>query len=337
MKVKLLILASCAISFGIGFMVGQIVLIRTQKPAGIVKEVIDRSLDKYALDNLAKSDIGEANLQIEKELKVYPNFTSNEFILEFSPNLDKKTMKKVSGMINIPHTERGNGKYPVIVMLRGFVSPADYFIGNGTINAAIFFANNGFITVSPDFLGFGDSDSEPENIFEARFQTYTTTLALLKSIKSLNGWNQKDIFIWGHSNGGQIALTTLEVTGASYPTVLWAPVSVSFPFSILYFTDEADDKGKFLRQELAKFEEVYDTELYSLTNYLGRVKAPIQLNQGSMDTAVPMSWSNSLAEALEKLDQEVRYTKYPGADHAMAPLWNTVIQQDLEFFEKNLK
>ncbi len=143
--------------------------------------------------------------------------------------------------------------------------------------------------------------------------------------------------IWAHSNGGQIALTTLEITGVNYPTVLWAPVSAPFPFSILYYTDEASDHGKSLRRELARFEEVYNSDLYSLTNYLDRIKAPIELNQGTADDAVPVAWSDNLAKTLKDNGLDLIYNKYPGADHQMTPLWNSVIQKDLEYFEKNLK
>jgi len=327
MKEKILVFVALIISLGIGFMVGQIVLIKTQRPSLLVNKVIDRSLDKYTIDNLSKLEIKSSDLKIEKLIKDYPSFTSNEFVMD----LDSK---KVSGMVNIP---KGDKNYPLVVMIRGYVDGKDYFIGNGTINSSIFFANHGFITISPDFLGYGDSDAEPTNIFEARFQTYTTVMTLLKSIDNIPNWDHKNVMIWTHSNGGQIALTTLEITGVNYPTVLWAPVSAAFPFTILYYTDEAPDHGKSLRRELAKFEEVYNSDLYSLTNYLDKIKAPIELNQGTADLSVPVQWSDNLAKILKDNGLSVNYNKIPGADHQMTPLWNSVILKDLEFFENNLK
>ncbi|SRR5258708_16106500 len=329
MREKVLILVSLIISSGIGFMIGQIILIKTQKPSLIVRQVIDRSLDKYTIKNLTNQFTAQKGSQIArvKILKDYLKFTSNEFMID----LDSK---KVSGMLNIPKGER---RFPLIVMIRGYVDSKDYFIGNGTINSSIFFANHGFITISPDFLGYGESSPEPDNIFEARFQTYTTLTTLLKSVNSIPEWDGKNIFVWAHSNGGQIALSTLEITGVNYPTVLWAPVSSSFPFSILYYTDEAIDHGKSLRRELSKFEEIYNTDLYSLTNYLSQIKAPIELDQGSLDSSVPVQWSDNLAKILKDQGLSVDYNVYLGADHQMTPLWNTVIQKDLEFFNSKLK
>src|SRR5258708_29182068 len=135
---KVLIGIALLISFGIGFMVGEIVLIKTQKPNQIVQKVIDRSLDKYTIDRLSNFQFTNSNFQIKKQLKEYPNFTSNEFMMEANLNLDGKTVNNVSGLLNIPKKE---GKYPLIVMIRGYVPPEQYFIGNGTINASIFFAN----------------------------------------------------------------------------------------------------------------------------------------------------------------------------------------------------
>ena len=68
----------------------------------------------------------------------------------------------------------------------------------GTKKIGEYFANNGYITLAPDFLGYGGSDSESENIFESRFQTYTTVVSLIKSIEKgvLNPyWDGKNILI----------------------------------------------------------------------------------------------------------------------------------------------
>jgi dipeptidyl aminopeptidase/acylaminoacyl peptidase len=340
MKAKILVVLAIVISLGIGIMIGQLLLIHTQKPTPIVQQVVDRSLDKYTIENLANTKLSAGNITIEKELKDFPEFSSNEFIMNFTPVPNNPETKKTSGLINIPKNIPSEGA-PLIVMIRGFVDPTNYFVGNGTINGSYYFAKNGFITIAPDFLGYGDSDKETDNVFEARFQTYTTVLALLNAVKEksgfIPGWDKKNIFVWGHSNGGQISLTTLEITGAEYPTVLWAPVSESFPYSILYFSNEAADKGKALRRELSKFEDVYNTDLYSLNNYLNRIKAKVQLDQGTQDAAVPVLWSDTLNESLKGQGNEIIYNKYPGADHVMNPFWNTAIEKDLQFFKDNIK
>lgn len=299
----------------------------------LVSVILPKPLEKYTIENLSKAKISFSRIEIGEVLKEDEKFTSYRFSFIFDPTLIKGDQKKISGLINIPNSE---GKFPVIVMFRGFVDQEIYKTGDGTKRAAEFFTNNGFITVAPDFLGYGNSDKEAENIFESRFQTYTTALTLINSVKSIIQWDNENIFLWGHSNGGQIALTLLEITGLSYPTALWAPVSKPFPYSILYYTDESPDKGKLIRKELSKFEADYDVEAYSLSNYLDKIRAPLQIHQGSADDAVPISWTNDLVAKLKKSAIDVKYFKYPGADHNLTPSWETVISRDLSYFKNNL-
>jgi dienelactone hydrolase len=319
-----------------------------------ISQVRPTPLLKYTIENLSKTNFKPGEIQIVKVLKTDPKFTSYEFSMKFSPDFSDN-LEVTSGVINIPV---GTGPFPIIVMFRGYVDPTQYFIGEGTQPAATVFAQNGFITIAPDFLGYGDSDHEATDVFESRFQTYVTAATLLKtigtledsplkvgenSISSINNtgmnhtFDTNHIFIWGHSNGGQIALTTLEITGVDYPTVLWAPVSKPFPYSILYYTDEAPDGGKSLRKYLADFETDYNTDLFSLTRYLSQIKAPIQLNQGTTDVEVPVSWSDDLAKSLKEVNVPVTYIKYPGNDHNMRPNWNQVVENNLKFFQKQIK
>ena len=294
------------------------------KEVNPIAEIKPRPLEKYSIENLAKTEFESSEITIDGNLF--------SFSVEVPPGSGQS--KKVTGQINIP---QGEGPFPIIIMLRGYVDQKTYTTGDGTKRVADYLVKNGFITVAPDFLGYGGSDPEAENVFESRFQTYTTALTLINSVGSITQWDNKNLFIWGHSNGGQLALTVLEITEADYPTVLWAPVSKPFPYSILYYTDESDDRGKLIRRELAKFEKDYDVEKYSLVNYLDRIRAPIELHQGTLDDAVPIDWSNSLVERLEELKVDISYIKHPGSDHNLQPSWSSAVQKSLTFFKKGVK
>lgn len=292
-----------------------------------------RIFDKYSIDSLTSATVAISEIKIDKLLSENEKYDSYMYKQTFDPTFSNQKSKTVTGLINIP---KGEGNFPIVVMFRGYVDPTIYSTGVGTRRAGEVFASNGFITVAPDFFGYGESDTEAGNVFETRFQTYTTAIETIKSLPTINKWNQKDAFIWAHSNGGQIALTTLIATGNNYPTTLWAPVTKPFPYSILYFTDESVDGGKFLRGELAKFEEFYDTDLYSFTNYLDKINAPIQLHQGTNDDAVNWEWSSEFYNKMKSIEKDITYYKYPGADHNLQPSWNDVVNRDLEFFKKYL-
>lgn len=303
----------------------------------ITSQILEKPLEKYTVLNLGKYQAKPSQIVKEKVLKENENYIS--YLVSFNSK-----GKKVTGMMNIPV---GTGPFPVIVMFRGYVDPEIYFTGLGTERVSEVFASNGFITIAPDFLGYGGSDLEAENVFESRFETYTVALDTLASVSNIENADATKVSIWGHSNGGQISLTILEASQNSYPTVLWAPVTKPFPYSILYYTDEASDRGKFLRKELSKFESEYNADLYSITDYVGRITAPIQLHQGSADEAVPQKWSDEFVKLLTDREVKVTYYTYSGADHNLMPAspdaslggpgWNTVVQRDIEFFQKNLQ
>lgn len=322
------------LAFALGFAARERFFSQAPAKVNTLVKQIERPLEKYTVDNLSVARVGKTNLALTEILEDEEKYTSSLFVLEFDPTLTGMATKKVTGQINFP--KEGN-KLPLILMLRGFVNQEIYETGVGTRGTAAFFSENGFITLAPDFLGYAGSDRESTNIFETRFQTYTTVLALLNSLYQIEGWDGRNVFLWAHSNGGQVALTTLTITGRNYPTTLWAPVTKPFPYSILFYTDDSVDKGKFLRRELALFEEVYDVEKYSFDNYLQKITAPIQIHQGTGDDAVPVSWSNSFVTKLEKEEKEIDYYLYPGADHNLRPNWEKVVERDLEFFRKHLK
>ena len=243
--------------------------------------------------------------------------------------------KKVTGQINFPLTEKSN-KMPVIVLLRGWANQETYRTGMGTEKAAAILAQNGYITLAPDFLGYGGSDNPENDVWWERFNNPVIILNLLASIKTLPQADSNRVGIWAHSNGGQIALSALAISGQSFPTTLWAPVTKPFPYSILYFTDTFEDEGKALRAEICRLEKDYDIAQFSLTNYLDQIKAPLQIHQGTADQSVPVAWSDEFVEKLAELEITNNYFRHSGADHNMVGAWNKVIEQDLEFFEREL-
>lgn len=297
----------------------------------------EKPLDKYTFANLEKSKFSASDITLGEILSEKDNFISQMFYYNAQN-------KKVSGLINVPKKE---GAYSVIVMLRGFVPVETYTTGVGTKRAGEVFAQNGFITLAPDFLGYGQSDNPSQNPMEERFQTYTAVLTLLSSLANLDtglmasysGRIKADVAkvgIWGHSNGGQIALSVLEITGKNYPTVLWAPVSKPFPYSILYYTDEFADRGKALRKAVADFENDYDIELYSSSNYYSWINAPLEIHQGERDDSVPLNWSDQLVSDLTKLEKDATYFTYPGADHNLLPGWDEAVERSLNFYKEEL-
>lgn len=242
--------------------------------------------------------------------------------------------KKISGQIHKPVGTVPTDGWPVVIMIRGYVDREIYQPGVGTQRAAEVFSANGFLTLAPDFLGYAESDAPPNNVLEDRFWRPIEILQLIASLKNLPEANLDKVSLWGHSNGGQIALSVLEISGANWPTVLWAPVSKPFPYSILYYTDEHEDFGRAMRQVVAGFEAQYDSDEFSIHNYYDWISAPIQIHQGTADESVPLKWSQDLVKTLKNKDKEVELYVYPGADHNLLGSWDTAVQRSLVWFRK---
>lgn len=296
----------------------------------------EKTLLKYSFKELQKRSYTPSEIILGRDIHEDNSIVTQMFYY----NSDGKT---VSGVLNVPKTP---GTYPILVMLRGFVERASYNSGIGTNRGAEYFSHNGFITISPDFLGYGESDMDSFDSLESRFETYTTVLNLFASLPKLNEGlaasysavfaDSQKVGVWAHSNGGQIALSTLAISGAKYPTALWAPVSKPFPYSILYFTDEFDDEGKALRRVVADFEEQYDVFEYSPPQYYSWIQAPLQIHQGTSDDAVPVEWSQELETKLTDLEKDVELFIYPGADHNLAgPSWSEAMIRSREFILNN--
>ena len=315
-----------------------------------VVPIPETPLDKYTMESLANTEITPGKIKVLEILEEEDEYTSYLISFKFDPDLDGKDLKTTTGMLNVPvsNPENINGKYPVVIMFRGYVDENIYETGIGTKNAAAYFASNGFITIAPDFLGYAESDTNASDIFESRFQTYTAALSLIETVRNIPSnpilfkasrqltsqlINQSTINIWAHSNGGQVALTALFAKGYDYPTTLWAPVTKPFPYSVLYYTDGTKDRGKFIRKQLAEFEELYDADLYSIENHIEKLNAPLSIHQGTSDDAVPKDWTDSFVVTLNNLDKTVDYYTYPGGDHNLRPYWDDVVETDVKFFK----
>lgn len=295
-----------------------------------VGKIIEKPLERYGIERLGQLAISSSQIILGEPIATTSAYQAYQFSLIVEG-------KKATGLAHIPVGASDIHKMPVIVQFRGYVEREKYTTGVGTEHSGEVFSRNGFITLAPDFLGYGESDMPSTDVFEERFQTYLVGLSLLASVETLPMADAEKIGIWGHSNGGQIALTVLEASQKSYPTTLWAPVTKPFPYSILYYTDEAEDRGKLLRRVLAKFEQNYDVDLYDLTRYVDHLAGPLQLHQGTADDAVPVEWSDEFVQSLKEKDKAVMYFTYPGTDHNLQPAWNTVVARDVAFFTKYLK
>ena len=314
--------------------------------AGVGVTAVEKNvgyLAQYNFENL-KTRINKASeiktigqvltvMEARKELVKRGDLKGKTFDFESRAISFESNGKKISGMMNLPVWYE-NKKSPVVIMIRGFADSEGYFIGSGSWKVADELARNGFVTVSLDFLGFGLSDGESKDILEARFEKPVGVLDLIESVKKLDFVDSNKIGIWAHSNGGQIAISILEITSKNYPTVLWAPMTNPFPNSVLDTMDENSESGKIVKTRIDEFEKEYDSNLYSIDNFYNWVGAPILIHQGTADVWCKVEWQQNLQSKLKELGKEVVLDIRDGNDHNLKQNWDEVMEQDIIFFKE---
>ncbi|MDR2210076.1 MAG: alpha/beta hydrolase [Spirochaetaceae bacterium] len=248
-----------------------------------------------------------------------------------------------------PETIKG-----MVIMLRGHQNRGNYYTGKGTENPARGYLQRGYAVIAPDFPGYGDSSPTPAPEELHQFYSTINAVELYKSLENpdfnfapaipredridLPGSFEK-LVLWGHSNGGQVAIHFLEIIQKPVPTVLWAPVSLAFPDSFAHYRGRTGGAG-LLRRD-------YPPADFSLFNYLHRIApgTPILLEQGDKDRAVPKAWNDAFAKAVERENQrreqaglgriELRYEVYRNANHNLNPYWNSVLPLDVQFWDRH--
>src|SRR3989338_1660107 len=128
-----------------------------------------KPLEKYSFENLKNRSYPGSLFEFGQVLNNQSDFTSQMFYFTSDG-------KKVSGLMTYPKNAKNSS---TIVLVRGFVDQTIYKTGIGSNHVGEELAKNGFLTLSPDFLGYGESASPSAIAIEERFETYTTVLNLL--------------------------------------------------------------------------------------------------------------------------------------------------------------
>lgn len=242
----------------------------------------------------------------------------------------------IYGFMNAP---KGEGPFPVVVVVHGYVNPVVYQTLTYTTRYADALARAGYLVIHPNLRGYPPSDDGP-NRFRVGFAV--DVLNLLALIRSQGGQpgllEQADpgrIGLWGHSMGGGITIRVIAVDPAVRAAVVYGSMSGDdrLNYERIYTVFSNGSRGL---EELNT--PVEDFERISPIFFLERVQAAVSVHHGEADTQVPPEWSQDLCHRLQELNKVVECFSYPGQPHTFqGEVDQEFIRRTIDFYNRYLK
>ncbi|MBI5958815.1 MAG: alpha/beta fold hydrolase [Chloroflexi bacterium] len=280
------------------------------------------------IDDLTARFYGRGELIIDQILDTSLGFT--RYLISY-PSDDLT----IYGFMNVPP---GDGPFPVIIALHGYIDPAVYDTLDYTTHYADDFTRAGYLVLHPNLRGYWPSDGGP-NLFRVGMAVDVLNLiGIVQQTGGLPGALQQadphSIGLWGHSMGGGISLRVLTVS----PDVKAA---------VLYGAMSGDE-----RQNFAKIQEwsggtrgldevaVPDSALLRISPiyFLDQIQAAVSIHHGESDELVPLQWSVDLCAQLTLLNQPVGCFTYSGQPHTFYGEGDQLfIERTVAFFDTHLK
>lgn len=256
---------------------------------------------------------------------------------------------KIYGLLTVPLGNKPAGGWPIVLMNHGYIPPAQYSTISSYAASADEFARNGYIIFKPDYRGNGNSEGQPAQVYISSGYV-DDTMNAIASIKQYKDANPLKIGLWGHSMGGNITLHDLILSKDVKAAVLWSGV-VGSSGEILDWWQKRIASGMLQdndRQTSTVVQNVLSIvgtpttnsdfwHAIDPTNYVSDISAPVQIDVGTADGVVPMSFSTGLRDKLQQQGKSVVYFVYPGADHNLSPDFSLAMQRTIAFFDAHLK
>jgi alpha-beta hydrolase superfamily lysophospholipase len=202
-----------------------------------------------------------------------------------------------------------NGRLPTIIISHGF---------GGTYQSLMSFTQNfaskGIAAYVFDFCGGSPrSSSDGKTTDMSVFTEQADLNAVIDMIKRQDFVDSKNIFLFGHSQGGFVsAITAADRPADIKGLILYAPAFViSSDSNRAYKTvDDIPEKSNMWGVELGKvyWESVYN---YNVYDHIGAYTGNVLILHGDQDNLVPLSFSQEAVKRYNSAGLSI----YPGAGH----------------------
>jgi dipeptidyl aminopeptidase/acylaminoacyl peptidase len=246
----------------------------------------------------------------------------------------------ISGVMNVP---RGDGPFPVVVLLHGYIDPAVYVTGQGFRREQDSLARNGYVALHVDYRNHAGSDDDPRNDTDLRLGYVRDAIAAVEAVKAsdLPFLGDKVAYL-GRSMGGGVAFGALVARpGLVDAAVTYASVS----------TDAVDNYERWIRSDDGRRELADRIEAehgspesapefwagVSSRTFFDRITEPVMVHHGTADATCPVRWSRATRDALVTAGVDLTYHEYAGADHYFYAPWAQSMRRTLNFLDAHLR
>ena len=266
---------------------------------------------------------------------------------------------KVHALIATPKTARPDNGFPVLVANHGHhPEPQKYGItasgddsrpGDYYRRVVEMFAAEGFLVVAPDYRGHNVSEGFQftEGMLEASYYT-EDVLNLISALPQIGDADTGNIFMWGHSMGGEVTLRALLVTDQVRAASMWSSVGGDIWDQSYYYSryenphgDDSSDTPKHvverLRGRIDALDGDYDTRENEPLLHLQYLTTPIVIQHSVNDTGAAFEWSQRLAKELYMLGCPYQFYSYDSADHLFSgKILEKAAARDVAYFRSHM-
>jgi dipeptidyl aminopeptidase/acylaminoacyl peptidase len=285
-------------------------------------------MEPYTIAGLRERDYSGGTIQVQWTYTTTNAYT-RYYITYPSDDL------KISGVMCVPH---GEGPFPVVILNHGYIAPDKYWSGADTWYASAHLAREGYLTISPDFRGWGES-GEGNNYF--RTGLLIDALNLVSSLPSLSVADPERVGMWGHSMGAGVATKSIVVDPRIRAAVLYGPVSADDRVYLRRWGPSRADTEPGDPARLAYRRALSDREFLRRTSPLFAfrdVTAAVQIHQGAADDVTPPRWAEAIRDELHYWGVAVEYYAYEGQGHAFhGESWALFMDRVTRFYDRHLK
>lgn len=281
--------------------------------------------NQFSIEALRSREYDAGNVTILGEIPARDGLKAFDFSYE-SDGLTEY------GLIERPDKPAPTGGWPVLVLSHGHIPPDQYTTDGSYRLVTQYYAAGGFLVVKPDYRGHGRSEGDTSSPLRTVFYTIDV-LNLMAGLTQIPGANPDDVYLYGHSMGGEIALRILTVSNRVKGATLWAAVTQPFPENTAHYVRRRG--GEEYRRYLDRLAQVVDPADYdsiSPLTYLDSIDVPILVHHGTADQSVPFEWSVPFREALDKAGVDYTFYEYPGENHNISKSFYRVMDKDMAFF-----